>query len=261
MNKISVVIQTYNASKHLDEVLCSVAKFDEVIVCDMESTDNTLDIAKKHGCRIVEFEKKNFTVVEPLRNAAVYSATHEWVLVVDADEIVPNELREYLYNHINKPNCADGLLIPRKNYFMGQFMRCLYPDYILRFFRKEGSYWPVHTHSVVEIKGRVEKIPQNRKELAFIHLANDRISNIVSKTNFYTDNEVEKKKNRSTSGASFIFRPAFRFFKTYFIKKGFLDGKPGLIRALNEAYYQMILLSKIEERKREEKGIIEMKKD
>lgn len=68
--KISVIINTCNASKHLQEVINSVKGFDEVLVCDMESTDNTVEIALENGCRVVTFPKGNHTVAEPARSFA-----------------------------------------------------------------------------------------------------------------------------------------------------------------------------------------------
>lgn len=88
-NSISVVINTYNAERDLREVLESVKEFDEIVICDMESTDNTLDIAKEYGCKVVTFPKENHRIVEPARNFAIQSASSKWVLVVDADEIIP----------------------------------------------------------------------------------------------------------------------------------------------------------------------------
>ena len=72
--KISVVINTYNAEQHLSRVLGAVKDFDEIVICDMESTDSTLDIARQYGCKIVTFEKKDYTIVEPARNFAIQSA-------------------------------------------------------------------------------------------------------------------------------------------------------------------------------------------
>ncbi|MBR6494849.1 MAG: glycosyltransferase, partial [Prevotella sp.] len=87
-NKISVVINTYNARQHLCEVLEAVKNFDEVVVCDMESTDDTVEIARQYGCRVVTFPKEGHTIVEPAREFAIHEAENEWVLVVDADEVV-----------------------------------------------------------------------------------------------------------------------------------------------------------------------------
>src|SRR5574344_1698795 len=119
---ISVVINTYNADKYLARVLDSVCQFDEIVICDMESTDNTISIAKDYGCKIVNFPKGNCVSAEPARTFAIQAASSEWVLVVDADELVSVELRNYLYDLIGKNDCPAGLWIPRKNYFMGKFM-------------------------------------------------------------------------------------------------------------------------------------------
>ena len=243
-NKISVVINTYNAERDLERVLDAVKDFDEVLICDMESTDKTLDIARQHGCRIVTFERKTYNIVEPAREFAIHEANYDWVLVVDADELVTPELKEYLYRRIKEENCPDGLYIPRKNYFMGRFMRCHYPDHILRFFRKDKTHWPPIIHCTPLVDGRVEKIPAKHKELAFEHLANDSVENIVSKTNQYTRNELDRKQHKHYGTIAFLWRPFFRFFKAYILKGAILDGKPGFIKAMLEGYYQFIFLSK-----------------
>ena len=98
MGKISVVINTFNAEKHLQKVLDSVSGFDEILICDMESTDSTLDIAKRYNCKIVIFPNKGYLSAEPARTFAIQSAANNWVLVVDADELITNSLRQYLYN-------------------------------------------------------------------------------------------------------------------------------------------------------------------
>lgn len=248
-NKISVVINTYNAEKFLKRVLDSVKDFDEIVVCDMESTDNTVAIAKEYGCKVVVFPKGDCTIVEPARNFAIQSATMKWVLVLDADELVTPELKEYLYEHISHEDASHGLWIPRKNYFMGRFMHCFYPDYILRFFIKDGAEWPHYIHSVPIIKGQINKIPAKRKELAFIHLANDNLRSRIDKTNLYTENEVEKRKHKNYGMAALIHRPFFRFFKAYILKGGIRDGKAGFICACYEAIYQFIAVTKIIEKK------------
>lgn len=254
-NKISVVINTYNAAQHLDKVLDAVSSFDEVLVCDMESTDNTLDIARRHDCRTVTFERKDYNIVEPAREFAIRQACCEWVLVVDADEIVTPQLRDYLYRRICQPDCPDGLFIPRKNYFMGRLMRCHYPDHILRFFRKDVTHWPPIIHCSPNVEGKVEKIPARHKELAFEHLANDSVANIVNKTNQYTYNELARKQHRHYSAAAFVWRPFFRFFKTYILKGAILDGMPGFIKATLEGYYQFVFLAKKYEQTADKKTI------
>lgn len=244
---ISVVINTYNAELHLARVLESVQGFDEVLVCDMDSTDTTLDIARQYGCRIVNFPKGEHRIVEPAREFAIHEARCEWVLVVDADELVPAALRDYLYEQITHVDCPDGIFIPRKNYFMGHFLHSAYPDYILRFFRKEVCHWPLSIHSSPQVSGTVCHIPRRCKNLAFEHLANDNVSKIISKNNIYSDYEVVRRQHKKYGVGALFGRPLFRFLKSYVIKRGFLDGKPGLIYAMLNATYQFNIVAKLME--------------
>ena len=255
MKKISVVINTYNAEQHLRKVLDALTMFDEVLICDMESTDNTLIIAKEYGCRIVTFPKSNHKSAEPARTFAIQSASHPWVLVIDADEIVPDNLRQYLYDYIERPNCAQGLYIPRQNMFMGKFIKCAYPDFQLRFFIREGTEWPPYVHTFPKVNGRKEVISQKHKELSIIHLANDSIKAVIEKDNRYSDNEVEKKKDKHYGTLALIYRPFWQFFKYYVLKGGWRDGVNGLIYSGLKAYYQFIIVAKIVERNRNEDNI------
>ena len=154
-NKISVVINTYNARRHLAQVLESVKDFDEIVVCDMESTDDTREIAEKYVCKIVIFPKAHHTCCEPARTFAIQSASSKWVLVVDADEIVTPELREELYRRIQQPDGPAGYYIPRKNKFMGMFIRDFHPEYILRLMGREATEWPPYIHSRLQIQSSV----------------------------------------------------------------------------------------------------------
>lgn len=247
--KISVVINTYNAERHLARVLEAVKAFDEIVVCDMESTDRTLAIAREYGCKIVTFPKGDCVSAEPARTFAIQSASCAWVLVVDADELVTPDLRDYLYKRIKEPDCPSGLYIPRKNYFMGEWKRCSYPDHQLRFFIREGTVWPPYVHTFPTVNGRVEKIPAHRKELALIHLANDSVKDRIAKMNLYTDNDAIKKKDRHFGAMALFYRPAFRFFRSYILKGGFRMGVPGLIDAALSAIYQFVVVAKILEAK------------
>ena len=246
-NKISVVINTFNAALYLEQVLEAVKDFDEVLVCDMESTDKTLDIARKYNCRIVTFPKANHKSAEPARTFAIQSATYDWVLVVDADEIVTPELRSYLYARIREKDCPAGIYIPRLNRFMLRYTKSNSYDYQLRFFRKEGVTWPPYVHTFPSVNGRTEKIPHQMKEARFVHLADETISVLMRKTNAYTDSEMEKRAEKHYGLGALIGRPLWRFFRNYILKMGFRDGMPGLIRAGMDAVYQFVLVAKIME--------------
>jgi glycosyltransferase involved in cell wall biosynthesis len=253
-NKISVVINTYNAEQHLAAVLKSVKDFDEVLICDMESTDHTLEIAREYGCRIVTFPKKNYVNAEPARTFAIQSASSPWVLVVDADEIVTSELRDYLYKRIQEPSCPAGLYIIRHNRFFGKYTRSIAHDYQLRFFKQEGTVWPPHVHTFPKVEGPTERIPSSAKNVQLIHLADESINDLVKKINNYTDEEIYKRMGYNYGVWALFWRPFWRFFRNYFLKLGLLDGKAGLVRAGMDALYQYVLVAKIiEKQKREQK--------
>lgn len=244
MKKISVVINTYNAEKHLTTVLESVKDFDEVIVCDMRSEDSTISIAEKYGCKIVYCERHSY--VEPVRNFAISQAANEWILVIDADETVPKELKNYLYKIAETPNLG-GVYIPFKNYFIDSYMRSAFPDFKLRFFRKEGANWPIDIHSTVKVIGDIIKIPRKRIDLASEHLANDSVTTILAKNNNYSTQEVHRRKNKKITWIKLLFSPFFWFVKYYFIKKGILDGKKGFIFSILKAQYKFSCLAKVYE--------------
>lgn len=244
MNKISVVINTYNAALHLQEVLNSVKDFDEVVVCDMESTDNTVAIAKENGCKVVTFEKGDISICEPARNFAIQSASNSWVLVVDADELVTEELREYLYSKVSEEDCPDGLYIPRRNMFLGKYIHSS-PDYQLRLVRKEKTDWPPVIHRPPVIDGVVKRIPNNLPNVFLKHLDDACISDRINKMNTYTNNEISKHKNKKYGYAAMLFRPFWFFIRAYFIQGSIKDGKRGLVNSYMSSIYQILLIAKI----------------
>ena len=246
--KISVVINTYNAELHLAKVLESVKDFDEVVVCDMESTDHTVEIARQYGCKIVTFPKANHKSAEPARTFAIQSASNKWVFVVDADEVITPELRQTLYAQITRKDCPEGLYIPRKNMFMGMFVRDFHYDYQLRFFIREGTEWPPYVHTFPKVQGRVEKL-KAANNACMLHLMDETMHEYMAKMNQYTDNEVEKKRQKGYGVGALLWRPLWRFFKKYFMDGSFRMGTRGLIRAMMAAVYQFVLVSKIIEKR------------
>ena len=241
--KISVVIHTYNSEKYLDRVLFSVKGFDEILICDMYSTDNTLEIAKRYNCKLVFHEKCE--IVEPARNFAIQSASNEWILLVDSDEVVPPALHNYLYDFIKEKKELTGLWLARKNYVFGHFLHGEYPDYNMRFFRKDSITWSSHVHARPQIKGKVQKIPKHRDDLALIHLINNSISEKIQKLDTYTNHEILKRDKQSFPFLKIFTATFFRFFKSYFIKGGFRDGKAGIVIAGMDAFYKFAMIAKI----------------
>ena len=243
---ISAVIHTYNSEKYLEECLQALSSVDETVICDMHSTDKTVEIAQKFGCKIVYHENVGFA--DPARNFAISQASHDWIFVVDSDEIIPKELLDYLKEEIKKPDCPELFLIPRKNIVFGKFMRSLYPNRILRFFKKGSVSFSANVHCTPDIhNGRLHKIDSKRTELAIIHYNYDSIAEFVSRTNKYTTLELDKYNMR---GIKFslryaIFRSFGEFIKRYILKGGFKDGKHGFIFAVLLAYYEFLSYSKL----------------
>ncbi len=244
--KISVVVHTYNAARLLARTLESVKDFDEVLVCDMESTDNTLDIARRYGCKIVTFPKRNYTVPEPARDFAIHSVSNQWVLAVDADEVVTPDLRQYLYKYIAAPSHADALYIHRKNMFLGRWIKASYPDSQLRFMDQTKATWPPTIHSVPVINGSIDHMPRDPR-YALIH-AGISVKGQITKMNDYTDNDLEKRRQPTASLLQMIFSPFWRFFKYYILEGAILEGRAGFIKACFSAITKFYYLAKVYER-------------
>lgn len=246
--KISAVVNTYNAAKYLDEALEALEGFDEIVVCDMESTDETMAIAQKHGARVVTFPRGDCRIVEPARNFAIKSARYEWVILADADEIITPQLRDYLYRLTERADAPDGLFIPRRNMFWGRFISGSH-DSQLRFFRREKIEWPEYIHAIPHIDGRVEQA----HGVWMDHLDDPPLAEELSKLNTYSDCEKDKRRGRHYGTTAMLLRPLWATLRCYFILGAWRDGKRGLARSMMKGMYQFVLVAKLlEERLRKE---------
>lgn len=243
---ISIVINTYNAERQLAATLESVKDFHEVVVCDMESTDRTVDIARRYGCKVVTFPKGNHHICEPARDFAIHSATTDWVLVVDADEVVTPELRDCLYRILEDPNHKDAYFVPRKNMFLGQFVKASFPDWQLRFLDQTKATWPPTIHSHPQIDGTTGYLPK-REACALVH-AGMTVAQQLRKTNDYTDSDLQKRGQRSVSLWQLMFSPTWRFLKYYLFDGAVLEGRVGFIKAAFSACGKFYYLAKVYER-------------
>lgn len=248
---ITAVMNTYNAEEHLDRVLESLKGFDEIVVCDMESTDRTREIAKSRGAKVVTFPKGEHKICEPARDFAIHAASNDWVLVVDADELVPDSLRTYLYKRI-KDGFSGSLAVPRRNMMIGRHVHDT-PDYQLRFFRQSKAQWPPVIHARPLTEKPVEKIPASDPGLYLVHLDDAPMSSRFDKMNRYSDYEVPKRKGRNFGAASLLFRPAMFFLKTLVGGGSWKDGRRGIINAYTKMIYQLMLMSKVVESEEREK--------
>lgn len=251
-NKISVVMHTRNSERHLVEVLESVKEFDEIVICDMYSTDKTIEIAEKYNCKIVYFEPSPLRIPEPARNFAIQSATHPYVLVIDSDEVVTAGLRKYLYNAIEKAKEPIAFLIPIRTLLMGKLLRNT--SYISRFFPKEGSNWAPVIHSSPTTPATWRKVPRHRKDLSIIHLDYDSIQYTLTKYISYINNEAVRREKKPISLFKMMSSTTVRFMKFYIFKLGFLDGRAGYVSARLMSMYKFLTLVRLDEEYEKERN-------
>lgn len=246
MEKISVVLNTYNAEEHLREVLDSVKDFDEIVVCDMESTDRTREIAAGYGAKIVIFPKGNHKICEPARDTAIHAASNDWVLVVDADEKVPPALREYLYAKVNT-GFEGAMAVPRLNQFMSRPAHGS-PDYQLRFFRQSRATWPPVIHARPSTDGPVVNIPARGHRLSLIHLDNPTLRSRYDKLNRYSDYEVPRRERRRFGSMMLLLKPFWAFVSVWLLRGAWRDGRRGILNAYTAMMYKVMLMAKVTEK-------------
>lgn len=236
MNKLSVVLATFNEEKNLPACLDSVkALADEIIIVDGSSTDKTTEIAKKYGAKVIVV--KNMPIFHINKQKAIDLATKDWILQLDADERVSPELKEEIKKVIADSAAVNGYWIPRKNWFLGRFLMKggQYPDYTLRLYRKgKGRLPQVHVHEQAIVIGHVEYL-----EHALLHYPYNDFASYLVKWNRYNDllvtQIVESLKNKSFLSRTgyaigyLIIKPTHWFLTTYIRHKGFMDLWPGFI--------------------------------
>ncbi|MCM1370220.1 MAG: glycosyltransferase family 2 protein [Candidatus Amulumruptor caecigallinarius] len=246
--QISAIINTRNAEMHLQEVIDHLKEFDEILVCDMDSSDRTLQIARENGCRIIHHPPVGY--VEPARNYAMKEARFDWVFFVDADELVTPPLADYLKLFLANPGNVSAVGIPRKNMFLDSWSKSTYPDYQIRVLNRKKCDWPVEIHSNPVVRGKTLKIPRERLDMALVHKSAD-LKDMLERMNRYTDKEVDRRDNGKVPGLfKMIFAPWWRFVKMYVLKGGFRLGVPGYIEAKNKSFYKLYTLAKLYEANR-----------
>lgn len=225
--KISVVLAVFNEEDNLRNCLLSVKDLaDEIVVVDGGSTDRTLNIAKSFNAKIIQTNNPpNFHIN---KNKAIDAAKGDWVLQLDADEIVLEGLKKEIKKAI-KSASINGFWIPRKNFFLGRFLKKggQYPDYTLRLYRRGKGRLPAKdVHEQAEVLGKVGYLKND-----LLHMRDKTFSIYIDGLNRYTDLLATQIKNPNFFTYFFI-KPIFWFLKAYIRHKGFMDGFPGFIFAL-----------------------------
>lgn len=247
--KLSVVISAFNEEKLIEDCLKSI-KFvaDEIILIDNTSSDKTAQIAKEFTDKI--FVRVNDPVnLNKNKNFGFSKAGSDWILSLDADERITNDLAKEIKSAIlNK--VINGYEIPRKNIIFGKWIKhsIWWPDYNLRLFKKgKGSFPENHVHEKLKVEGEIGKL-----ENPMTHFNYQTVSQYVSKlNNSYTESEAE---NYINEGKMIYWYDAIRwplndFLKTFFASKGYLDGMHGLVLSLLQSFYALVYFAKVWERK------------
>jgi glycosyltransferase involved in cell wall biosynthesis len=231
---ISVVIHTKNSEKTLASALNSVIWADEMIVIDMHSTDSTVEIASHYTKHIFQF--KDVGYVEPARNFGISKATSDWILILDADEEIPESLARRLQKLTILQ--TEAWELPRKNLVFGHWLQYSgwWPDYIPRFFKRGSVDWPEFIHSVPKITGEVLQLPAEER-FAIIHHNYPTVESFVDRLNKYTTiTAMENKKTDGTAFSSFWHEFESRFF----LHEGYKDGEAGLHASLMQSFYEAV---------------------
>jgi glycosyltransferase involved in cell wall biosynthesis len=222
---LSVAIITRNAASQLEGCLASVAFAEEVVVVDSGSTDGTVELAARHGARVIPKEWLGFGAQKQF---AVESARNDWVLCLDADESLSPELREAIIAELVAPR-ALVYAMPRRNRFLGRWLRYGegYPDWSVRLFHRNHARWgdePVH-----EKVSTRQPVLRLRGDL--LHDSAESLEKYLDKQNRYTTLQAESMRasGRRASVLQLVFSPLLRFVKFYLLRLGFLDGVPGLV--------------------------------
>jgi glycosyltransferase involved in cell wall biosynthesis len=222
---LSVTLITRDAAGQLADCLASVAFADEIVVVDSGSSDDTIELARRRGARVLRHEWLGFG---PQKQLAVEAASHDWVLCVDADERVSPDLREQIVSELKAPR---GFVysIPRRNRFLGRWLKHGegYPDWSVRLFHRAHARWgsePVHEKVV-------SRSPVLKLSGDLLHDSAETLEKYLDKQNRYTSLQAEAMhaEGRRANALQLTISPVLRFFKYYILRLGFLDGVPGLV--------------------------------
>lgn len=252
MIDLSVVIIAWNEEGRLRETLESVTWTREIVVVDSGSSDKTVEIAREFTDKVLFHPWAGYA---EQKNFALAQAASPWILSLDADEIVSSELRGEILRVLVHNGPADGYLIPRKNVFLGRWIRHgrLYPDLQLRLFRRgRGAFRPTKVHESVELDGQVASL-----QAPLIHQSYRSVDDFVARADRYSTLAAHEALGQGRIGRlrNCVLRPLGRFVSMYFLHRGFLDGRHGLLLALLYGYYVFLREAKLWDASRQRRDV------
>lgn len=244
--RLSATIITLNEERNIDRCLSSIEDLvDEIVVLDSGSTDETIKKAEKYGARVY---KRKFDNYASQKNFAFKKAKGEWILSLDADEVITPELKEEIKRAIKSEHYS-AYSIPRRNIILGRFIKYSrwQPelDRHIWLFKKSSGKWAGEVHEEFEVKGKVGKL-KNAK----IHYQYKTVYEFLDMMNRYSEFDAKKriKNGVKFSFFRFLFDPTYNFLVRYFYRLGFLDGWRGYVLSCLMAIYHLKVWSKIWEK-------------
>lgn len=255
---LSVALATYNEEKNLPSCLDAVKNWaDEIVIVDGESTDKTREIAKKYQAKVIKTTNKPIFHIN--KQMAIDACQGEWILQLDADEIVEKDLKEEILGVIKKGSEYEAFAIRRKNFFLGRWLSKggQYPDTVIRFFRKGKAYLPcrsVHEQMAVP-SGKIGQLSGH-----LLHYPYPDFAEYLVKFNRYTELTAKEYQNNPKIKPNIWhyiiieLKAMVEFLSRYLRHKGFLDGFPGLVFALFSALHYPVAFIKYWEKEHGKEG-------
>lgn len=234
MCRISAILITRNERRNIAACLAGLDWVDEIIVVDQGSTDGTTEIARELGAKVsVTADWPGFG---PQKNRALDLAQGEWVFSIDADERVTAALAAEIQAAVRRADAPDAFSLPRLSSFCGQFMRHggWYPDRVVRLFRRgKARFSDDLVHESVLVQGKVGRLNND-----LLHISYRSLDDVLEKMNRYSSAGAAKlaARGRSASLSTAIGKSLWAFFRTYVLRRGFLDGRLGLVLACSVAH-------------------------
>ncbi|MCL6582323.1 MAG: glycosyltransferase family 2 protein [bacterium] len=241
--KISATIICLNEERNIRRCLESLDFVDEIVVVDSGSTDRTVEICRQFTDRVLYHP---WTGHVQQKNYALEQASHEWILSLDADEVVTPKLKSSILHALqNDQGKYDGYRLNRHVFYLGRWIdHCWYPEYKIRLFKKSKGRWTgKNPHDTVSLEGgRYRDLDGDLEHYTYQNIS-DHLRTIDS---FSTIGAQEKfKEGKPPSLYALALNPLVRFLKLYVVKRGFLDGVPGLIIAALGSYYCFLKYAKL----------------
>jgi glycosyltransferase involved in cell wall biosynthesis len=231
--KLSLCIATFNEEKFVHYPLDSTYNWvDEVIIVDGGSKDKTLQIVKSYGPKVRVIRTTNPPMFHINKQKAIAAAKGEWILQLDADEYVSDELREEIKKTVNGGAKFDAYWLSRKNYFLGRFLTKggVYPDRTIRLYKNGVAKFPCkNIHENVDIKGKVGYLKSD-----LLHYADPEFSRYLKRWKRYNllDAKILVAEGKKPSFFTYFFiKPLWTFLMMYGRHKGFMDSWQGFVFA------------------------------